>query len=137
MNNNLVFGQKLTFLSLVLFLFLGDQHLDVRYARYAIAILTSLLHRVNSALQRGTNISKSNKVVGFPRHARLHFMCTCIYYLEKFTIFFCYAVLHQGLIETAYNCYAMLIIIDSKNLNETVTLSLDVEDLLEHDNFIC
>ena len=36
-------------------------YLDARYSRtvYAIAILTSPLRRVNSALQRGTNISIS------------------------------------------------------------------------------
>ena len=43
-------------------------YLDACYSRtvYAIAILTSPLHRVKCALQRGTNISKSDKVVGFP-----------------------------------------------------------------------
>ena len=43
--------------------FLGWPYLDARNLRtvYAIAILTSLLHRVHSALQCGTNISTSEK----------------------------------------------------------------------------
>ena len=49
-----------------------DPYLDT-ITVYAIAILTSPMDRVNSALQRCTNISISNynKVVGFPRHCHI------------------------------------------------------------------
>ena len=49
-----------------------DPYLDT-ITVYAIAILTSPMDRVNSALQGCTNISISNynKAVGFPRHCHI------------------------------------------------------------------